>query len=486
MINSNIQSYIRFIDACIKNNHLNKALNDIHDLVFINNLKKTSNISLLGSITLDNLCSMIGQKTYTEIIKNKSKCKLIKNKNVNLYIATKLQKFGGHSRLLKDFVEAFPEKRHIILITDKILKNDYDFFKKIFFQKKNIFVHISKDYYREKKLIWLQKKIIEVSPENIFLFNHNQDSVAISSIQPEMNIPTYFFHHADHSLSLGLFLKNVSHIDPHKHLYENCKNLLGIHSSYLPLFSSDRGFKKSQFMKDGCLITGTVGGRNKIEIPYFIGYTNAIPLLLKSTGGKHIHIGALSFYALFKIRFNLLIFNLKQDQFIYLPWVPSVWDELKSRNVDLYINSFPLGGGLSTIEAMGAGIPLAIHSHNNIHTEGSLGIAYPDVFAWKRLDDLINFCIQLTPPKLMALSNSARSYYLESYNSDDLRDKVIRESHSLKKIKTNENLKKEELLFKVYLQRGLFEKILFFLRKLMSGIKIFLFQGIQVASHEKL
>ena len=37
-----------------------------------------------------------------------------------LQYATKLQKFGGHSRLLKDFVEAFPEKRHVILITDKI------------------------------------------------------------------------------------------------------------------------------------------------------------------------------------------------------------------------------------------------------------------------------------------------------------------------------------------------------------------------------
>jgi hypothetical protein len=474
LINSNVQSYIRSIDTYIKNNHLNKALNDIHDLVFINNLKKATNISLLGSVTLDNLCSKIGQKTYAEIIKNKSK--LIRNKNVNLYIASKLEKFGGHSRLLKDFVEAFPEKRHVILITDKIHKKDYDFFSKIFFDKKNIFVHISVDKYRDKKLIWLQKKILEVSPENIFLFNHNQDSVAISSIQPEMNIPTYFFHHADHSLSLGLFLKNVTHIDPHKHLYENCKYLLGIHSTYIPLFSNDRGVKKSQFMKDGYLITATAGGRNKIEKPYFIDYTNAIPLLLKSTNGKHFHMGVLSYFALFKIRFNLLRFNLKQDQFIYLPWVPSVWDELKSRNVDLYINSFPLGGGLSIVEAMGAGIPLAIHLHNNIkfYTEGSLGIAYPDVFVWKKLDELINFCLQLTPLKLMMLSNVARSYYLENYNSNCLRGKVIRESYSLKKIKSNENLKKEELLFKLYLQRGFFEKILFSTRKILSRLKHFL------------
>jgi hypothetical protein len=472
LINSSIQSYIRSIDTLIKNNYLNKALNDIHDLVFINNLKKTINIDLLGSVVLDNLCTKIGQKTYLGIIKNKSK--FINNKNVNLYIVTQLYKSGGHTRLLKDFVEAFPKKKHVIIITDKILKKDYNFLKKIFIDKKNIFVHISKDKYPEKKLIWLQKKILEILPENIFLFNHNQDSVAISSIQPEMEIPTYFFHHADHSLSLGLFLKNVTHIDPHKHLFENCKHLLGINCTYLPLFSSDKGVKKSQFMKHGHLITATAGGRNKIEKPYFIDYTNAIPLLLKSTNGKHIHIGSLSFYALFKIRFNLLRFNLKQDQFIYLPWVSSVWDELKSRNVDLYINSFPLGGGLSIVEAMGAGIPLAIHSHNiKFYTEASLGIAYPDVFVWKRIDDLINFCVQLTPLKLVTLSNIARSYYLDNYNSDSLIDKLIPESYSLKKIKINKNFKKEELLFKLYLQRGFFEKIIFSLRKSLSKVKHF-------------
>jgi hypothetical protein len=473
LINLNVQDYIRSIDAYIKNNHLNKALNDIHDLVLINNLKKTTNTGLLGSVTLDNLCSKIGQKTYTEIIKNKSK--LIKNKNVNIYIVSKLEKFGGHSRLLKDFIDVFPEKNHVILITDKIPKKDYEFFNKFLLHKKNVSVQLSLDASRENKLIWLQKKIIQVSPENIFLFNHNQDSAAVAAIQPEMNIPTYFFHHADHSLSLGLFLKNVTHIDLHKRIYENCKNLLGIYSTYLHLYSNDRGVKKSQFMKDGYLITATAGGRNKIEKSYFIDYTNAIPLLLKSTNGKHIHMGALSYYALFKIKFNLLRFNLKQDQFIYLRWVPSVWDELKSRNVDLYVNSFPLGGGLSIVEAMGAGIPLAIHSHNNIkfYTEGSLGIAYPDVFSWKRLDELINFCLQLTPLKLIMLSNIARSYYLENYNSDNLRSKVLRESHSLKKIKTKENLKKEELLFKLYLQRGFFEKILFSLRKSLSKVKHF-------------
>jgi hypothetical protein len=471
--NLNTQSFIRSIDASIKKNDLRKALNDIHDIVLINNINKSIKIDLLGSITLDNLCSKIGQISYTKIIKEKSK--LLKHKNVNLYIATRLEKFGGHSRLLKDFIDVFPEKNHVILITDKIPKKDYEFFNNFLLYKKNVSVQLSLDASRENKLIWLQKKIIQVSPENIFLFNHNQDSAAVAAIQPEMNIPTYFFHHADHSFSLGLFLKNVTHIDLHKHIYENCKNLLGIHSTYLHLYSNDKGVKKSQFMKDGYLITATAGGRNKIEKPYFIDYTNAIPMLLKSTKGKHIHIGALSVWALLKLRFNLLRSNLRQDQLIYLPWVPSVWDELKSRNVDLYLNSFPFGGGLSIVEAMGAGIPLAIHSHNNIkfYTKGSLGIAYPDVFAWKRLEDLINFCAQLTPTKLMKLSNVARSYYLKNYNSESLRGKVIQERHSLKKIKINESLKKEELLFTRYLQRGIFEKILFSLRKSLSGAKHF-------------
>ena len=43
------------------------------------------------------------------------------------------------------------------------------------------------------------------------------------------------------------------------------------------------------------------------------------------------------------------------ERFIYMPWVPSVWKTLHDCRVDLYIASFPYGGGLTLIEAMGAG-----------------------------------------------------------------------------------------------------------------------------------
>jgi len=163
----------------IKKNDLRKALNDIHDVVFINNINKSIKMNLLGSITLDNLCSKIGQISYTKIIKEKSK--LLKHKNVNLYIATRLEKFGGHSRLLKDFIDVFPEKNHVILITDKIPKKDYEFFNKFLLHKKNVSVQLSLDASRENKLIWLQKKIIQVSPENIFLFNGHPHSLQYGS-----------------------------------------------------------------------------------------------------------------------------------------------------------------------------------------------------------------------------------------------------------------------------------------------------------------
>jgi hypothetical protein len=394
-------------------------------------------------------------------------------KNINIFIVTRLEKSGGHTRLIKDYIEAFPKISFLILVTDKIPHKDYRFVSELFGNKKNVLLEISRDLDRDKKLIWLQKKIITTSPNKILLFTHNQDSPAISAMQPEMNIPVYFFHHADHLLSLGLFLKHVIHVDLHKHIYNFCNTSLGINNTYVPMFCRDRGVRKHQFMKDGYLISATAGGKNKIEKPYFLDYAFLIPLMLKKNNGKHIHIGKLSIFTLLKIKFNLIKFNIKQDNFIYIPWVPSVWEELKSRHVDLYINSFPAGGGLSLVEAMGLGIPVAIHSHEDskFYSSGSLGIAYPKVFQWSQPNELIKFCLSLDSSSLEHLSKISRSHYLKNFNSKDIQSKLNCQNFQTRKIRSILVSSLEEKLLTDYFQRNWFEKFSFKLRQRMAYIK---------------
>ena len=473
--NSNAEIFKQRIDALIKKNNLSKALDDINDLVCINNLNKSNTVSQLGSVTLDKLCSEIGKITYRRILKNKKI--LPKNKNINLFIANRLAKSGGHTRLIKDYIDAFPEKNHVILITDKIYRKDLEFLTKIIFSKKNVLVKVSTDKDSENKVIWLQKNIIEISPDKIFLFNHYYDSAAVAAPQPDMNISTYFIHHGDYLLSLGLFLNGSKHIDLHKSIYKYCNKTLRINNSFIPFCSMDQGAKKSKFMKDGYLITATVGERHKLEVPYFVKYTDLIPNMLHKTNGKHIHIGMLSFWSLFKIKFNLIRFNVKQKQFIYLPWVPSIWDEMKFRNVDLYINSFPMGGGLSLVESMGAGIPSVIHCNNKaiFFSESASQMIYPERFEWNEPSDLIKLCLKLTPNKLIASGKAARNFYLKHYNSKNLSSNLYEVKHQIYYSKSDKHIAMEELLFKNYIERRYPRKILFSFRKNLSKIKHYFF-----------
>jgi len=123
------------------------------------------------------------------------------------------------------------------------------------------------------------------------------------------------------------YLRHIEHIDPHPMGYHNYREALGIDNTFIPLSVDDKGPRPKEgfWKKKGYLTTCTAARSNKIEIPYFISYLDVIPSLLKITGGRHIHIGRLTPWALFKIRRGLKRYGIQSDRFIYTPWVPSVW-----------------------------------------------------------------------------------------------------------------------------------------------------------------
>ena len=206
--------------------------------------------------------------------------------------------------------------------------------------------------------------------------------------------------------------------------YSNCRNVLGIENYYIPLTLDDKGDRPADipFFNNGVLTTCTAARSNKIEIPYFVSYLDLVPKLLKATRGRHIHIGRLTPWALSKIRRGLKRYGIPHDQFTYTPWVPSVWKSLHDYRVDLYIASFPYGGGLTLIETMGAGIPVALHKHLYSRILSCIDLAYPRAFNWRSPDELLDFCQTLTPDFLEMQSRAARLQYLKFHRREVLED----------------------------------------------------------------
>ena len=421
---ASIESFQEAVSCLLDDNEISLALHFIHNFVDRIITEPLCTSQVFGSKTLDDLCQRIGSASLAKINKEfeESAADPLKPP-VFAYIVTKLQKSGGHTRVIEDFIKAQPAGQHFILSTELDGKSDTAYLLKGQAEKADIiFEQAPKQDYLQR-LVWLQKRLIKIRPKRVYLFNHHQDSVAVAAIQPEMKLAASFYHHGDHHLCLGVYLSHLEHIDPHPMGYHNCRDELGIDNTYIPLTVEDKGHRIAElpFLHNGTLTTCTAARSNKIEIPYFVSYLELIPKLLNVTGGRHIHIGKLTPWALFKIRRGIRSHGIQPNRFIYTPWVPSVWKALQHYQVDLYIASFPYGGGLTLIEAMGAGIPVALHRHVFSRVLSGIDLAYSGAFSWRSPAELLDYCVSVTATDLDESGRLGRLQYEQFHTSNNLR-----------------------------------------------------------------
>lgn len=411
-----LHSSVECVSQKIEVGDLNHALRLIHDFVERIFTEPVCTSQVLGSKALDVLCGRIGSANLALIDRNSLAVHPASDSPVYVYVVTKLQRSGGHTRVIEDFTKARPHARHVVLSTELAGRSEAGCLTQAVASQVQVSVESARrqdDY--QQRLDWLQRRLLEIGPKKVYLFNHHQDSVAVAALQPGMGFDISFYHHGDHHLCLGVFLPHAEHIDPHPMGYHHCRDELGIDNIFIPLTIEDKGARPADqsFMRGGVLTTCTAARSNKIEIPYFVSYLDMVPALLKATGGKHVHIGRLTPWALFRIRRGLKRFGIPADRFVYIPWVPSVWKALHEHHVDMYIASFPYGGGLTLIEAMGAGVPVVLHQHIFSRVLSSIDIAYPRVYSWREPSELLAIFSNVTAEQLQQHSLLARKQYMQ-------------------------------------------------------------------------
>jgi len=402
--------------SLIRRNKLSQALKLIHDFVGRIVTEPLCTSQVFGSKTLDELCLRIG---HINLLNLSDEMTVVESeKPVFVYIVTKLQKSGGHTRIIENFIQAQEGGQHVILLTGLEGKSDLDYVNNVLNKQNNLVLEQAPKADYLQRLTWLQKRLTGLSPKKVYLFNQHQDSVATAALQPEMELDAYFYHHGDHHLCLGVYLSHLKHIDPHPMGYHHCREKLGIDNIYVPLTAEDKGNRSPDlaFLHFRQLVTCTAARWNKIEVPYFVSYLELVPSLLKATGGRHIHIGQLTPWAIYKIKRGLKFYGIASDRFVYIKWVPSVWKALQENQVDLYIASIPYGGGVTLIEAMGAGIPVALHRHIFSEVLSGIDLAYPGAFSWRQPEELLNFCESVTSAELEKASKLGRMQF-ESFHS---------------------------------------------------------------------
>ena len=429
---SSVRSLISKAEIAVDQGRIDTGLHLVHDFVERIVTEPLCAAQVFASHDLDQLCLRIGRHNLASLPALESNASSESDgRPTVVYVVSRLQRSGGHSRLVLDFIREQPEKNHLILSTEVAGPSDKEFSSQLSAIDANARLERTPAKSFQARLEWLQLALLSYQPEHVYLFNHHQDSVAVAALVPELGLIGSFCHHGDHHLCLGVHLNHLTHIDLHPMGYHYCRNELGIDNCYLPLTFEDKQCPAIQtdFMQGGTLTTATAARFNKIEIPYYVSYLETIPRVLKVTGGQHVHIGKLTPWALRHIYSQMRKHGIQRDRFIYIEWTPSVWKALQENRVDAYIASFPYGAGLTLIEAMGAGIPVIMHQHMYSRVLSGLELAYPEAFRWSDPEILLAHLANVLPETIEHEKKLARVQY-EKFHRPEILQAYLRNPKS--------------------------------------------------------
>jgi len=328
-------------------------------------------------------------------------------------------------------MQADPAKEQHLLITN-VHHDGADDDVPDFLEKSHVSICHENDL--AKKVIWLREKLQRIAPERIYLLIHHFDSVAIAALQPGIAGQIIYIHNCDHSFSLGSHIPHYCHIDLHAKGYYYCRENCGVKDNeYWPMVSVPSSLPSTrEFLGAGALVTATSGGFEKFEsphlrrkIPYSISYAEAVPRILAATGGRHVHIGQLSSSMSNEIDRRLMDEGIEKSRFSNISYVPSIPEALIKLKIDLYLTSFPLGGGLVAIEVMSAGIPILAHSNYRSSFFSSADLVYPEAVVWRELSELDEVFQKYTSYYLNQQSLKAISFYRANHSPELLKRCVL-------------------------------------------------------------
>ncbi|WP_209508308.1 glycosyltransferase [Ruegeria sp. HKCCSP335] len=372
---------------------------------------------VLGSEELDALCQDIAEEIKCSVPRDAA------DRSGTVIIASELSRAGGHEQVMADIVNLnLFDSPVTILLTDCFDRADAAIAEE-FAAFNQVEVTTVQGVDSAARLDSVCKYLCDKAPENLLLFFHHQDTIGFCAALAAGIPNTIFVHHADHHLSLGVTCKQFRHVDLANMAFENCRHDFGITDNiYWPLIlRNDVGVQNREFNKNHCWRSCSVGRADKFAANgYAFDYASLLPKILKATGGTHVHIGPLSTNLSSSIEKSFVENGVPLDRVKFISYAPSVAQALIDENVDVFLGSFPTGGGKSTIEAMAAGIPLLMHQNYRHRMFCGADVAYPGALTWQTEEELFEVLAGLSPEILSDHASRSRACFERNHSSDAL------------------------------------------------------------------
>ncbi|MEY8098802.1 glycosyltransferase 61 family protein [Falsihalocynthiibacter sp. S25ZX9] len=366
------------------------------------------------------------------------------DKQTNVYLVTEVYQTGGHRTLLRQLIAARPRERHIVLFTGTF-ENKRDFGLQEVVEAGGFPIYPDKTLGLFDRLLWLRDKLASFTARRLFTLHHPEDVLAAIALCDFDRPNTYVVHHADTTASAGVDLaaakhlairpeqqKRIQEMRPDREVYSfplafNPEHIkLRNKTARARLVSKSKGIARvllrrpRVFPRAGAFMTATCGGSHKFNLDGPLGLPETIVRILRATGGQHVHIGPVTDALKTCLKQALLAAQIPPENLSIVGEVPSVAQELIANTVDLFISSFPVGGGLTIVEAAYLGIPVAIYgggSDEVSHYLSGATHAPSDTLDWitaQELEDKLRALMSDTPDVVSSVASDAPKYIARS------------------------------------------------------------------------
>jgi hypothetical protein len=413
----------------IQANDFGQALDAIRDAVdtVINNRRSVARV--YASNKLDQLCVRVAQALQEGRHQNQAD---EPPRTGTVIMATELAAAGGHVEVIKDLVRVGGVAKPVqLLLTNNFGRIDTNE-QSGHAASMHIPMTVADGSTTSARLNSLIAFLQTHRPHTLVLLVHNQDAIGIAAALLGLADKVLFVHHGDHHLSLGVTCDAFTHVDLSNHSFFYCRRKLGVsHNVFWPLTLANQKIHqpKDAFLSEGHAVTCAVGRPEKFDDhSYQYQYLDLVGLILASTNGRHVHIGPLSPEHLARIHGSLKRHHVDVGHFVHIPWVASVSQALLENGVDVYMTSFPYGGGKSQVEAMATGIPVLIHRNYRSQFLSGIDMGYPNVMSWSDELELQSTLQGLTPAFLKSHSLHARHHFERHHAEDRLIEAIASSS----------------------------------------------------------
>jgi hypothetical protein len=371
----------------------------------------------------DEICTLIGHSSAFELLApNYSPVK----DDHDIVLITEANAQGGHLEIIRDIADA--NDRKLFIVATNLYNRSRDVVLPALAKHSRVLNVVTLDQPDlVSRLRYLQSMIANPAAQRVLILCHGHDAVTISAAAPVRCKPVLFFHHCDHTPSLGCYMPDAAHIDLHNLAYEQCRSDLGLDSCYICMTSREgrsssepRTYAKPMFKSISC------GGEHKVtNLAYPIGYSDLVVELIRGRRGTHFHVGKISAGFIEMVHQALDQAGLPRDSFIYVGHVSGFREIIEALEIDLYVPTLPQAGGKALIDAMSAGVPILIHENAIGRLWGGRDLAYPEAPHWNCLEALTECLRQFDDHTYWRDQVQASRRYFDRYHSNALFKKML-------------------------------------------------------------